>query len=205
MEKEARKERRFSTSKMVMTGILGAVSAILMILEFPVPIAPGFIKMDFSDFPIILGGYLMGPLAGFFIILIKILLNFILSGTTTVGVGEVANFIYSVSYMLPAVLIYKKIHTKAGAVISLAAGTIVAAGVAFVANYTFIFPAYAKLFGISLDSIIGMGTAINGNITDLFTLMLFSILPFNLFKYGCISVITFFGYKRLSRFWKRID
>ncbi len=134
-----------STKKMVLTAILGAISAVLMLLEFPMPFIPPFVKMDFSELPVILGGFIMGPVSGAFIALIKVLLNFILNGTSTAGIGELANFIYSISYMLPAVLVYRKIRTKKGAVASLAVGTATASIVAVIMNLVVIFPVYAEL------------------------------------------------------------
>ncbi|WP_024735114.1 ECF transporter S component, partial [Enterocloster asparagiformis] len=98
---------KIAVRSLVLSAFMGAVSAVLMAMEFPVPLAPGFVKMDFSDLPVILGGFIMGPLAGMRIIAVKIGLSFLLKGTVTMGVGELANMIGSVSYMLPAVLLYR--------------------------------------------------------------------------------------------------
>lgn len=196
---------KISAKEITMIGMLGAISAILMILEFPVLLAPGFIKMDFSDLPVILGGYLLGPLAGTMIVLVKIIMNFILNGTETMGIGELANMLGSLSYMLPAVWIYRKKKCKKSAVKSLIAGTLTVSVAITLANYFFIFPAYASLFGLSMESIVAMGKSANPYVTDVFTLMVCSILPFNLFKYGCVSTLTFLIYKKMGslmrRFW----
>lgn len=116
-EKTAAKSRAggIAVRPLVLSAFMGAVSAVLMAMEFPVPLAPGFVKMDFSDLPVILGGFIMGPLAGMRIIAVKIGLSFLLKGTVTMGVGELANMIGSVSYMLPAVLLYRRWHTRRGA------------------------------------------------------------------------------------------
>ena len=113
-EKTAAKSRAggIAVRPLVLSAFMGAVSAVLMAMEFPVPLAPGFVKMDFSDLPVILGGFIMGPLAGMRIIAVKIGLSFLLKGTVTMGVGELANMIGSVSYMLPAVLLYRRWHTR---------------------------------------------------------------------------------------------
>lgn len=191
---------KITTKKLVMIGMLGAISTVLMLIEFPMPFAPTFAKLDFSELPIILGGFMMGPFAGFMIAVIKIALNFILNGTTTMGVGELANLIGSLTYMYPAVLIYRKIRTKKGAAISLGIGTIVTSVCAIFGNMYLIFPVYAKVYGMSMDAIISMGTATNPLVTDMFTLMIFSMFPFNLVKYGLVSIITFFVYKRMIIF-----
>lgn len=193
---------KIAVRPLVLSAFMGAVSAVLMAMEFPVPLAPGFVKMDFSDLPVILGGFIMGPLAGMRIIAVKIGLSFLLKGTVTMGVGELANMIGSVSYMLPAVLLYRRWHTRRGAVLSLAAATACAAASALIYNLFLIFPVYARLYGMSMDSIVAMARATSPWVTDLFSMMLLSMLPFNLFKYASVSVIAFFVYKRLRRLLK---
>ena len=74
---------RSKTKKMVLTAVLGAISGILMLLEFPLPFIPPFVKMDFSELPVILGGFIMGPVNGALIAVIKIVLNFLFNGTST--------------------------------------------------------------------------------------------------------------------------
>ena len=88
--------RKTNTKNIVMTGMLGALSTILMLLEISVPFAPTFVKFDFSELPVIIGGFLMGPVYGVMVAAIKILLNFVFNGTTTAGIGELANFLGSV-------------------------------------------------------------------------------------------------------------
>ena len=90
--------------------------------------------------------------------------------------------------MLPSVLLYKKLHTKKGAAISMTIGTLITSAVSIFANAYFTFPAYA----------------INPAIHDLFTLMIFCMLPFNLLKYGIVSLVTFLVYKRVNRVLKNI-
>ncbi len=194
--------KKFTAKHITMIGMFGAISAVLMLLEFPVPLAPAFIKMDFSDLPVILGGYMMGPVAGLIIIIIKIVLNFAFNGTITAGVGELANFIYSVAYMLPAVLIYKSAKSKKVAAISLATGTIIVSAFAVIVNMFFTFPVYAKLLGMDMDAIVSMGSSVNPFVKDEFSLMLFSIFPFNIFKYSVVSILTFYLYKRTKSLLK---
>lgn len=203
MGKEVQKmntKKHLNTRNMVLIAMFGAVAAVLMTFEVGFPLVPGFIKLDFSDFPIVLGTFVMGPIEGILIATVKILLKLLIKGTSTAYVGDFANWLYSVCYILPAALVYHFKRTKSGAVLALAAGTVFTGIVAVIANYTFIFPMYSKLFGAPMEAIIAAGTAINGKITDLGTMMIYSILPFNLFKYGLSSVITFFVYKRVKKF-----
>ena len=190
------------TKKLVITSMLGAISAILMLFKFPLPFSPSFITMDFSELPVVLGGFILGPIYGITISYIKIFINLIMNGTTTFYVGELANFLYSVAYILPAILIYKKNKTKKNAVLGLIIGTLVATFVAITLNLIIIFPLYAKLMGVSLEDIILMVTSVNPYVKNMVSLMIFSLLPFNLFKYGLTSLITFVLYKKLSHIIK---
>ncbi len=190
------------TKKLVITSMLGAISAILMLFKFPLPFSPSFITMDFSELPVVLGGFILGPIYGITISFIKIFINLIMNGTTTFYVGELANFLYSVAYILPAILIYKKNKTKKNAVLGLIIGTLVATFVAITLNLIIIFPLYAKLMGVSLEDIILMVTSVNPYVKNMVSLMIFSLLPFNLFKYGLTSLITFVLYKKLSHIIK---
>lgn len=115
------------------------------------------------------------------------------------GVGELANMIGSISYMLPAVLIYRRNTTKKVIGISLVTGTIFVSGITLISNLFFIFPIYVKLYGMSMDMIVSMGRATNPYVTDLFSMMLFSMLPFNLFKYGAVSILFLVVFKRLEK------
>lgn len=189
---------RIKTKKMVLTAVLGAISGILMLLEFPLPFIPPFVKMDFSELPVILGGFIMGPVNGALIAVIKIVLNFLFNGTSTAGVGEIANLIYSLGYMLPSVLIYHKLRSKKGAVVSLVIGTVITSVLAVIINIFVTFPLYGKLMGIDIPTIVAMCQAVNPYVKDMVSLMIFSMLPFNLFKYGVTSIITFVLYKKLS-------
>ena len=190
------------TKKLVITSMLGAISAILMLFKFPLPFSPSFITMDFSELPVVLGGFILCPIYGITISFIKIFINLIMNGTTTFYVGELANFLYSVAYILPAILIYKKNKTKKNAVLGLIIGTLVATFVAITLNLIIIFPLYAKLMGVSLEDIILMVTSVNPYVKNMVSLMIFSLLPFNLFKYGLTSLITFVLYKKLSHIIK---
>lgn len=191
--------KHLNTNNLVLIAMFGAVAAILMAFEVSVPIVPEFIKLDFSDLPTVLGTFIMGPVEGILIATVKILLKLLFKGTSTAYVGDFANWLFAVAYVLPAALVYHFKKGKAGAALALAVATLFTSLVAVVCNVTFIFPAYSELFGAPMEVIIGMGHKINSNINSLWTMMWFSIFPFNLLKYGASSVLTFFVYKRLKR------
>ena len=181
-------------------GVLGAVSALLMVFEFPAPFVPPFVKFDFSELPVILGGCMMGPVAGGFATVVKVALNFLLNGTTTMGVGELANLWGSLCYVVPAAFFYARRRTKSAAARALLLGTLCASALIVLGNYFVFFPAYARLLGLKMEAVVAMGRAANPAVTDLYTLAVYALLPFNLFKYGATSLLAFLMYKRLKRF-----
>ena len=186
------------TRMMVQIAMLTAVAEVLMLFDFPLPFAPSFYKIDLSEVPILIGCFAMGPAAGIIIEAMKILLNFIISGTVTAGVGELANFAIGCSMVLPAGLIYRYHKTRKNAVLGMAAGTLVMAAISGLLNAFVLLPAYAALFG-GMDAIIGMGTAVNKNITSVQSFVLLSVVPFNLVKGVIVSLVTFLLYKHVSR------
>lgn len=192
------KKNKLTTRMITQIGMLGAIATVLMLFEIPLPFAPSFYEIDFSEVPVLIGCFSMGPLAGALIELVKIILNFIINGTATAGVGEVANYIIGIAFCIPAGLIYKKKKTKKGAVIGLATGTVFMTILGCFVNAYILLPTYAAAFKMPIDALVGMGTAVNANITDLFTFVMFAVAPFNLLKGVMDSIIVIAVYKKIS-------
>lgn len=187
------------TRTIVEVGMLGAIATVLMLFEFPLPfIAPPFYELDFSEVPVLVGAFALGPMAGAMIELIKILINLLINGTQTAFVGEIGNYILGCSFIVPAALIYKKKKTKKRAVIAMVIGTICMTVFGCFLNAYVLLPTYAAAFGMSIDSIIGLGSAINGNITNIMTFVMIAVAPFNIIKGVIVSVITLLIYKHIS-------
>ncbi len=187
-----------NTRKLVVTAMLSAIAAVLMIIEFPLPfIAPPFYKLDFSELPVLIGAFSLGPVAGVTIEAIKVLVNFLLNGSTTGGVGEIANFVIGCSFVLPASLIYRYKKTKANAILSMIIGTVCMAVLGVFINAYVMIPVYSNFMPI--EQIIQMGKDIVPYIKDTLTFCIFCVAPFNLIKGVLISTITAFIYKPLSR------
>lgn len=182
----------------VQVGMLAAIAVVLMLFEIPLPFAPSFYEIDFSEVPVMIGTFAMGPLAGAAIELVKILLNFFINGTTTAGVGEVANFLVGCALVVPAGIIYRRKRTRKGAIIGMAAGTVFMTLLGCVLNAYVLLPTYAAAFQLPIDSLVAMGTAVNGSITDLFTFVAFAVAPFNILKGVLVSLIVFLIYKKIS-------
>lgn len=189
-------ERSSNAKKTVFIGMMGAVSAVLMMLNFSVPFVPGFLKFDISELPALFAGFFLGPVSGCAVIVVKVLLKLLFQGSDTAYVGEAMNIMGSVCFVLPASLIYRWKHTKKGAVLAMVVSSVVVSIAFIFINAYIAFPLYSKLYGMPMEVIVGMGSAINPMITDVPTLMLFSVFPFNLFKHGVTSFVTYLIYKR---------
>ena len=199
---DGRKEK-INARTIAQIGMLGAVALVLMLFEIPLPFAPSFYKIDFSEVPVLIGSFAMGPVAGVLIELVKILLKLLTIGSTTAGVGDVANFLIGISFCLPAAFIYRKMHSKKGAIIGMAAGTIFMTLVGCFLNAYVLLPTYAKAFHMPIDALVAMGTAVNGHITSLFTFVAFAVAPFNLLKGVLVSLVVALIYKKISPILKQ--
>ncbi len=183
----------------VKIGILSALAAVLMLFELPLWFAPPFYKLDFSEIPILIGSFALGPLAGVIMELLKNLLNLLMDGTTTAFVGEFANFVTGCAFVLPAALIYKHKKSLKSALFGLALGAISLVLVGAAMNYFVLVPTFSELYHLPLDKIVAMGTAVNASISDLKTLIIFAVMPFNLIKSMACSAVTLLLYKRVSK------
>lgn len=193
------KKEAWNTRVMVKISVLAVISFVLMFLEFPLlMLAPPFMKLDISDLPALIGAFAIGPMAGVIIEALKNLLNLLIEGSTTGGVGELANFVVGAAFVYTAGAVYYKNKNFKSAVIGLGLGTLVMTFVISVANYYVMFPFYAKLFGMKIDDLVAMGTQINSRIVDMKAMIIYSIVPFNIVKGIVLSALTILIYKRVS-------
>ncbi len=196
------KEKRLvSPAKRVsIVGICAAIAAVLHILDFPlVFLAPEFYKLDFSELPVLLCGFYLGPSAAVACEGIKILLKLLLKGTSTAFVGDFANFTVGCSFVLPAVIIYHLKKTRKAALIGLLAGTVILSIFGSAFNAIYLLPKFAQLYGMPLKTILSMGTAINPAVSDITTFVLLCVAPLNLIKGTAVSLLTLLLYKRVEK------
>lgn len=196
------KESKIGVRTIVQIGMLSAIAIVLMLFEVPLPFAPSFYEIDFSEVPVLVGCFVMGPLAGAVIEFVKILLNLLINGTATAGVGEIANFIIGCAFCVPAGIIYKRNRTRKGAIIGMVTGTLIMTVMGCFINAFILLPVYAKAFGMPIEALVEMGTAVNANITSLSTFVIFAVAPFNLLKGILVSLIVFLIYKKISPIFK---
>lgn len=198
VQPQAQAKERFGVRALVNIGMLAAIAIILMLFDIPLPFAPSFYEVDFSEVPVMVGCFAMGPFAGALIEFVKILLNFVFTGTDTAGVGELANFIIGCALCVPAGLIYRRKRTRTTALVGMAVGTVAMTVLGCMINAYILLPTYATAFGMPMDALVEMGTAVNPNINSLATFVIFAVAPFNLLKGVLVSLIVFVIYKKIS-------
>ncbi len=178
-----------STRKLRMYVSIGIFSAIAFILQLMGSLmniqVSGFLEVEISDLPALIISLAYGPLAGVFCELIKNLLHCTI--TSTGFIGEFANFVINGTLCATAGFIYKYKKTRKGAVIALITATIAMAVAGILANLYIMLPLYmpAAPFNTKLS------------------LVLYTILPFNLVRGFILCVITFLLYKKISPFLRK--
>lgn len=148
--------------RLVATAMLAAVAFVIMLLEFPLPFLPPYLKMDFSDLPAVLGAVLFGPWCGVVVELVKNLLEMLVRGIgSQMGFGNLQNFLIGVAFVLPYALLYRRMErTEKKAVIRLllpaAAGVATTLVVGFFSNLV-VAPLFFEVF---LGNPLGPGEAL---------------------------------------------
>ena len=192
------RKNQMSTRKITSLALLAALAAIFMFLETALPFMPPFLKLDISEIPVLLGAFAFGPGSAVIIELIKNLIH--LPFTQTAGVGELANFLAGSLFTGTAGAVYHFFKNKKGAVIAMAAGTVVMTAFSTLFNYFFMLDFYSRFYGMPMDAIVGMSHAVNIYVTDVKSLIVYAFIPFNLFKGIVASALTALIYKRVSPF-----
>lgn len=190
-----------SVKSIARIGVLGAVSALLYALP-GIPVIPPIYKLDFSTLPALLGGFSLGYLPGLLILLIKDLTGLLHS--SSMGVGEIADFLASAAMLFSAIAVYRRFHSRRGALLALLAGSLAMTVAGALVNYFLMIPFYSTAMNMPVDAIVSMIGRIIPAVNTLPRLIFLATVPFNLLKGVVLSIITFLLYKRLSPLLKDV-
>ena len=201
---DAKSGTKIATSKRVaLIGIFAALAGVLMYFEVPMPFAPSFYGVDLSEVPVMISGFMLGPVAGVVTEFLKIVIKLAIKPSSTAYIGEFANFIVGCTFVIPATIIYKIKKTKKMATIGMATGTVTMIVAGCFVNAFILLPAFARFYGgMPLSALIAMGTEVNSNITNLFTFIILAVAPLNLVKGLVITIVTSLVYKKISKLIK---
>ena len=184
------KTGKWSIQKLIYTAMLAAVAGVLMSLEFSVPMMPPFYKVDFSDVPSVIAVFLMGPVSGICVEVIKLLIKLITVGTNTMYVGERANLIAAFLFVWPLWFLYQKLGAnRKAAVEALLLSIVIRTACACFINANITLPLYAKAMSLPLDEVIRMVASVNPAIKDLNGFIILATIPFNVLKVGLNYIV----------------
>lgn len=189
---------KITTKKLTLTAMLTAIGVILQYMEISVPVMPGFIKLDFSDLPELIGAFTLGPAAGVAICFVRNVIHIIVSQSG--AIGELSNFILGAFFSLTAGLIYKKMPNLKGAVIGAVTASIVMGIISLPSNYFIIYPLYYNVMGFPEPAILEMYQLLRPSTESIAEALLIFNVPFTIVKGLICSVIAVLIYKPLSKF-----
>lgn len=192
------KKKYLNINMIAKIAVMGALAGALMFFEFPLPFLPPFYKIDFSEVAVLISGFALGPLAAVLVEFIKIVVHLLIKGTTTLFVGEFANFLIGCAFVVPASLIYKYHKNKRSALYGMISGTVSMTLFGAVINAFILLPIYAWAYQMPMEALIAMGTELNANINGIFTFVVFATTPLNIIKGIACTIIVTLIYKRVS-------
>mgnify|MGYP003292430668 FL=1 len=196
---------KITTKHIVRVGVFGALSAILYIfVKFPVPFLPSFLEFHFDEIPVFIASFAYGPVSGICVLLIKTLIKLPL--TSTLGVGEITDFLFSLVFILPGAMLYKKNRKFKSVIVGLIIGFALQLFVSLLGNIYMMIPFYMNMMGFSKETILGLCQLANSNITDVgWTYGLLAVLPFNAIKNAAVLFATIISYKSLHQFIDKLQ
>jgi riboflavin transporter FmnP len=208
------RERYNHVRMMARIAIFGAISAILYVVpvfQIHLPFLPEFLAVHFDEIPAFIAGFAYGPVAAVGVILIKTLIK--LPFSSTLCVGELADFLFSSAFVIPSALIYRKKRNLKGVALGFAVSTVIQLIVSLVLNVYAMLPFYMFVMGFPSEAIRGMSIAaikvvnaswgdwaIWGESTWIWGYGLLAVLPLNIIKDICVIIGTFLIYRSIHNF-----
>lgn len=185
--------KKYSLKSFVTIGMLSSLAFVLMLIKFPIPPFPPYLTVDFSDIPALIAAFMFGPAAAILVELIKNIIDYIVVGSEAgIPIGNIANFLAGITFVLPTYYVYKRLNATKGLVFSLVVGTLFMAVFMSVLNYFAVLPAYIALLGWDPMSA-----------SALRQLVVTAVLPFNIIKGLIIAAIFIIIYKRMSHWFAK--
>ena len=197
------KKNYFNATRIAVIALFSTLSGLLYILNFPIAAAfPSFLELNFSDIPALIGTFALGPLSGAIIVVMKVLIKLVVKSTSTMFVGDLADIVIGIAFVVPAGLLYKHKRTFKGALIGMGVGTLCSVAFAVLFNRVALVPLYVQLyFGGKWEPLVGMMTPLFPSCTKetFYNFYLWvSVLPFNMMRCLIAAVGTLLVYKRIS-------
>lgn len=200
------KKEKITSKKIASLGIFTAFSIVLYFLKFNLPfIFPSFLEINFSLLPIIIVGFMFGPVEGITVVLLRAIIK--IPFTSTFCVGELADALIGIPVVLVSSLIYIKFHSKKGALISLLFGVFTWVFAAVLANYFINVPFFIQLYcNGNVSAFLGALSIIPGVTEEnyLIKYLFLAVVPFNGLLSILVSTVTFLVYKKISILFNKL-
>lgn len=198
------KRNYFSATRIAVIALFATLSGVLYIFGFPISVAfPSFLELNFSDIPALIGTFALDPVSGAIIVFVKIIIKLIFKSTSTSFVGDLADLIIGIAFVVPAGFVYQKKRTFRGALIAVLIGTAVSVIAAVLINRVLLVPFYVRFFfGGNWTPLVSMMTPLFPSCTQetFYRFYLWvSVLPFNLMRCLIAAAVTLVVYKHISR------
>ena len=178
-------KKGFSAKRLAFMAVFTALSYAVSFLEIPLFPAAPYLKLDFGNVFILLVSFLLGPMEGIVTCILKEGLRAL--GSSSGGVGEIANMVATTAYILLPSVVYRFRKGLKVVIPCLVASCFIGTGAALLTNRFITFPLY-------------MGEGAAAVFQDVF----WFVVAFNLIKTAAVGVVSMLLYKRLSNFLKRI-
>lgn len=204
------KQSYFSSTRIAVIAMFSAIAGVLYCVNIAITAAfPSWLELNFSDIPVLIGTFTLGPVSGVAIVVVKILLKLVIKGTSTMFVGELADLLIGCALVLPAGFIYKKNRTFKGAIAAMAIGSVCSVAVSILFNWLIFVPYYVFIvFGGSWDVLVrGMNVLFPACTKETFYnyYLWISVLPFNLMRCLIAVLVTLPIYKRISNLINKLN
>ena len=167
---------RISAKTIATVAMLCAIAFVAKLISKVFPDVAGFLSFDLKDVIIVIGGFIMGPLAALVISVIVSLIEMLTLSSTGI-IGLVMNVLSSCAFACVAAVIYHRDRSMKGAVIGLIAGVLCMTALMLLWNWL-ITPLY-----MHVDRAVVVGMLIP------------TFLPFNLVKGGINATLAMLLYK----------
>lgn len=168
--------KHISARTVATVAMLCAIAFVAKLVSNVFPTVSGFLSFDLKDVVIVIGGFIMGPLAAVVITVIVSIVEMVTISTTG-PIGLVMNVLASCAFACTASVIYKRDRSMKGAVMGLAAGVLLMTGLMLLWNWL-ITPLYMM---VPRETVVAM--------------LLPVFLPFNLVKGGLNAALAMLLYK----------
>lgn len=197
-------KKKMTLRDISLISIFAALSFVLYFAKISLPIFPSFLEMNLSMLPIIIIGFILGPVEGVTVVLLRTCLK--IPFTSTACVGEIADMLIGIIVVLTTSLIYEHHKTKKGAILALVFGSIAWILISVLTNWLINIPFYVALYFNNdvniLISLLSMIPNVNES-NYMIKYLLFAVVPFNLILSSIVSLITFLTYKKISFLCKK--